>query len=50
MPRREDNWIVDTSAAARSADRGLSVLALLVISVGFVVLILAIAWFVFFRS
>jgi len=49
MSKGEDKRIVETSTTARPADDGLSVLALSVVSIGLVVLIVAIGWFVFIR-
>jgi hypothetical protein len=50
MAIREHGRIVETAREARQAERGPSVLALLVVSVGLAVLILAIVWFLFFRT
>jgi hypothetical protein len=50
MATREHDRIVETAREARQAERGPSVLALLVVSVGLAVLILAIVWFLFFRT
>jgi hypothetical protein len=50
MATREHDRIVETSTEARQGERGPTVLALLVVSTGLVVLILGIAWFVFFRT
>jgi hypothetical protein len=46
---RDHDRIVETSTQARQAERGPSVLALLVASTGLAVLILGTIWFVFFR-
>lgn len=50
MATREQDRIVETPTEARQGERGPTVLALLVISIGLAVLILGIAWFVFFRT
>jgi hypothetical protein len=42
--------MVETTREARQAEPGPSVLALLVVSLGLAVLILAIVWFLFFRT
>jgi hypothetical protein len=42
--------IVETPTEARQAERGPSVLVLLMASIALAVLILAIVWFVFFRT
>jgi hypothetical protein len=42
--------IVETSTQARQAEPGPSVLALLAASTGLAILILAVVWFVFFRT
>ena len=47
---REDRQIVETTTEARQAEPGPSVAALLVISTGLAILILAVIWFVFFRT
>jgi hypothetical protein len=49
MARRQDRQIVETTTEARQAEPGPSVLALLTISTGLAVLIMAVVWFVFFR-
>ena len=46
---RERDRIVETSAQARQGERGPSVLALLTVSTGLAILILAVIWYVFFR-
>ncbi|MBV8925910.1 MAG: hypothetical protein JOZ74_11135 [Bradyrhizobium sp.] len=49
--REQDrNRIVETPTQARQAEPGPSVLALLAASTGLAVLILAVVWFVFFRT
>jgi hypothetical protein len=50
MATREQGRIVETPTEARQAEPGPSVLALLTISTGLAVLILAALWFVFFRT
>ena len=48
-PTREHDRIVETSREARQGEPGPSVLALLTVSTGLAILILAVIWFVFFR-
>jgi hypothetical protein len=50
MATRQQRQIVETPTEARQAEPGPSVLALLVVSTGLAVLILAALWFVFFRT
>jgi hypothetical protein len=50
MARTEHGRIVETPTEARQAEPGPSVLALLSISTGLAILILAVVWFVFFRT
>ena len=50
MATHENGRIVETPTEARSAEPGPSVLALLAVSIGLAVLILAGVWFVFFRT
>ncbi|MDB5578477.1 MAG: hypothetical protein JWR80_3653 [Bradyrhizobium sp.] len=50
MATRPQDEIVETAREARGAEPGPSVLALLTISTGLAVLILAGVWFVFFRT
>ena len=50
MATREHDRIVETPTEARQGERGPTVLALLIVSVGLAVLILGIAWIVFFRT
>jgi hypothetical protein len=45
---REHDRIVETQPEARQGERGPTVLALLDVSTGLAVLVLGIAWFVFF--
>lgn len=47
---RDEHQIVETPNEARQAEPGPSVAALLAVSLGLAVLILAVVWFVFFRS
>ncbi|WP_445221007.1 hypothetical protein ACKWRH_13925 [Bradyrhizobium sp. Pa8] len=47
---REHDQIVETATEARQGEPGPSVAALLVISTGLAILILAVIWFVFFRT
>jgi hypothetical protein len=47
---REDRQIVETATEARHGEPGPSVAALLAISTGLAILILAVIWFVFFRT
>jgi hypothetical protein len=50
MATRENHQIVETSTEARQGEPGPSVLALLIVSTGLAILILAAVWFVFFRT
>jgi hypothetical protein len=50
MATKRHNQIIETSIEARQAEPGPSVLALLVVSTGLAILILAAVWFVFFRT
>lgn len=50
MATHENGRIVETPTEARSAEPGLSVLALLVASIGLAVLVMGGVWFVFFRT
>ncbi|MDB5567846.1 MAG: hypothetical protein JWP84_4412 [Tardiphaga sp.] len=50
MATKQDDLIVETATEARQAEPAPSVLALLTISTGLAVLILGVAWFVFFRT
>ncbi|HEX5232000.1 MAG TPA: hypothetical protein VFW56_07180 [Bradyrhizobium sp.] len=50
MATQRHGQIIETPTEARQAEPGPSVLALLSISTGLAVLILAMAWFVFFRT
>jgi hypothetical protein len=47
---REQRQIVETPTEARQGEPGPSVVALLAISTGLAILILAVIWFVFFRT
>lgn len=49
MATRQNGQIVETAQEARQAEPGPSVLALLSMSTGLAVLVLAVVWFVFFR-
>jgi hypothetical protein len=49
MARKQRGEIVETTAEARQAESGPSVLSLLVISLCLAVLILAAVWYAFFR-
>ena len=50
MVRKKHGIIIETPTEARQAERGPSILVLLVISVGVAVAGMAIVWFVFFRT
>jgi hypothetical protein len=50
MATRQRGQIVETPTEARQAEPGPSVAALLAISTGLAILILAVVWFVFFRT
>jgi hypothetical protein len=50
MATRQDQQIVETPTEARQAEPGPSVLALLSVSLGLVVLLMGVVWFVFFRT
>ncbi|MDB5603170.1 MAG: hypothetical protein JWP25_70 [Bradyrhizobium sp.] len=50
MATRQHDQIVETPTEARQAEPGPSVFALLIVSTGLAVLILAVVWFVFFRT
>jgi hypothetical protein len=49
MATRDDHQLVETSTEARQGEPGPSVAALLAVSLGLAVLVLAVAWFAFFR-
>jgi hypothetical protein len=49
MPTKKHGLIVETPTEARQAEPGPSVLAVLTVSTGLAVFILAVVWFVFFR-
>lgn len=49
MATRQHGRIVETPTEARQAEPGPSVLALLTVSTGLAILIMAVIWFVFFR-
>jgi hypothetical protein len=48
--RREERSIIETPGGPRWAEPGPSVAALLAVSLGLAVLVLAVVWFVFFRA
>ena len=50
MAMKHNGQIVETGTEARQAEPGPSVLALLTMSTGLAVLLLAVVWFVFFRT
>ena len=50
MATREQGRIVETPTEARQGEPGPSVAALLAVSTGLAILILAVVWFVFFRT
>jgi hypothetical protein len=50
MATRDDHRMVETSTEARQGEPGPSVVALLAVSLGLAVLVLAAVWFVFFRA
>jgi hypothetical protein len=50
MPIKKHGIIIETPTEARQAERGPSVLMLLVVSLGLAVVILAGIWFLFFRT
>lgn len=50
MVRKKHGVIIETPTEARQAERGPSVLFLLVTSLAIVVLAMAVVWYVFFRT
>jgi hypothetical protein len=50
MATKQNGQIVESADEARQAEPGPSVLALLTMSTGLAVLLLAVVWFVFFRT
>ncbi len=50
MAVKQNEQIIESATEARQAEPGPSVLALLSMSTGLAVIILAIVWFVFFRT
>lgn len=50
MARKENDRIVETATEARQAEPGPSILALLAMSTGLAILLMAVVWFVFFRT
>ncbi len=50
MATRDEHRIVETPTEARQGEPGPSVAALLAVSLGLAILVLAVVWFVFFRA
>ena len=50
MATKQNGQIIETATEARQAEPGPSILALLTMSTGLAVLLLAVVWFVFFRT
>lgn len=50
MATKQNGQIIESATEARQAEPGPSVLALLSMSTGLAVIILAVVWFVFFRT
>ena len=50
MATKQNGQMVETATEARQGEPGPSVLALLTMSTGLAVLLLAVVWFVFFRT
>ena len=50
MATKQNGQIVESATEARQAEPGPSILALLTMSTGLAVLLLAVVWFVFFRT
>jgi hypothetical protein len=50
MATKQNEQIIESATKARQGEPGPSVLALLAMSTGLAMLILAIVWFVFFRG
>jgi hypothetical protein len=50
MPKIDDGRITESATEARQAEPGPSVLMLLIASVGLAVLLMAVVWFLFFRT
>ena len=50
MATQRHGQIVETPTEARQAEPGPSVLALLAVSLGLVLLLMGVVWFVFFRT
>jgi hypothetical protein len=50
MATRQHGRTVESPREARQAERGPSVLALLLVSTGLAILVLGVIWFVFFRT
>jgi hypothetical protein len=50
MAEKKSGQIIETTTEARGAERGLTVRNVLVLSLGIVVLAMAVIWYVFFRT
>jgi len=50
MAKKQQGQIVETPTEARQAEPGPSVLALLTVSAGLAIMVLAGVWYVFFRT
>ena len=50
MPEKKHGIIVETPTEARQAEPGPSVLMLLISSLGLAIVIMAVVWFVFFKT
>lgn len=50
MPEQDDGRIVETATEARQGERGPSMLALLTVSMLLAIIVLSIAWFIFFQA
>ena len=50
MATKQNGQIVESATEARQAEPGPSVLALLTMSTGLAILLMAVVWFVFFRT
>jgi hypothetical protein len=50
MATKQNGQIVETATEARQAEPGPSILALLTMSTGLAILLMAVVWFVFFRT
>ena len=49
MAKKENGVIIETATEARQAERGPTILSILVISTALAILLMAALWFVFFR-